>query len=105
MNRAGRYIPAKEVKMIRKQYGVYVHEYDYFTGNKDTYKIFNSLKKALKYKKEATYFIDYDHYSEAYLHGPKWTWELDEPARAHKPLQAWLDEQHEGKLWSDYLPF
>ena len=91
--------------MIRKEYGVHVHEYDYFTGNKDTYKIFNSLKKALKYKKETTYFIDYDHYSEAYLHGPKWTWELDEPARAHKPLQVWLDEQHEGNFWSDDLPF
>ena len=91
--------------MIRKEYIVYVHEYDCLTGSKSTSKIFNSLKKALKYKKETTYFIDYDHYSNAYLHGPKWTWELDEPARAHKPLQVWLDEQHEKDFYFDDLPF
>ena len=95
----------KEIKMIRKKYVVHVHEYDYFTGNKDTYKTFNTLKDALKYKNEASYFIESDHYSWACLYRPEWVWELDEPARAHKPLQVWLNEQHEGNLWSDDLPF
>ena len=91
--------------MIRKEYVVHVREYDYFTGSKDTYETFNILKDALKYKKEASYFIESDHYSKAYLYNPVWVWELDKPARPHKPLQVWLDEQHEGKLLSDYLPF
>lgn len=73
--------------MIRKEYTVEVHEYDYFTGNKFTYKKFNTLKEALKYKKSATWFIDSDQYSKAYLYRPEWVWELDKPARAHKPLE------------------
>lgn len=86
--------------MIRKEYTVEVHEYDYFTGNKVTYKKFNTLKEALEYKRSETYFIESDHYSSACLYRPEWIWELDKPARAHKPLQAWRCEQN-----YSYLPW
>ena len=88
--------------MIKKVYVVQVHEYDYFTGGKDTYKTFDTLKEALKYKKKETYFIESDHYSKASLYSPEWVWELDKSARAHKPLQVWLNEHH----FTNYdLPF
>lgn len=87
--------------MIKKVYVVEVHEYDYFTGSNSIYKTFNTLKDALEYKRKATYFIESDHYSKAYLYRPEWIWELDKPARAHKPLQVWLNEQR----FTNYLPF
>ena len=91
--------------MIKKVYTVEVHEYDYFTGNKFTYKKFNTLKDALEYKRSKTYFIDSDSYSKAYLFRAEWIWELDKPARTHKPVQVWLNEQHEKDFYFDYLPF
>ena len=62
------------------------------------------MKDALKYKKEANYFIESDHYSRAYLYRPEWIWELDKPARAHKPYQVWLDEQLEKNIYVEYHP-
>lgn len=81
--------------MIEKRYIVEVRTFGCYIGETYSYREFDTLKKALEYKKS-------DNYGNVRLHGIKWAWELDEPARPNKPLELWRLEQELGVRFKDH---
>lgn len=81
--------------MIKKVYIVQVRKFSCNIGETYSYREFDTLKEALKYKRT-------DNYGNIRLHGIKWVWKLDEPARPNKPLDLWHLEQELGVRFKDH---